>query len=122
MTPTGQTILDHLRIVEAERARRAADPSLGERVRALKSYQQARFANTYADLLQTERYARATRFFLEELYGPHDFAQRDDQFARIVPALVRLFPDEMVDTVAVLGALHALSETLDTQTAQQLDS
>lgn len=122
MTPTGQAILDQLHVVEAQRALRAADPALGERVQALKAWQQARFANTYADLLKTDRYAGATRFFLEELYGPHDFAQRDQQFARIVPALVRLFPDEIVKTVAALGALHALSETLDTQMAQQLES
>lgn len=122
MTPTGQAILDHLHIVAAQRALRAADPLLGERVHALKAYQQARFANTYADLLKTDRYAGATRFFLEELYGPHDFAQRDRQFARIVPALVRLFPDPIVQTVAALGALHALSEALDTQMAQQLES
>jgi hypothetical protein len=122
MTPTGQAILDHLHIVEAQRELRLDDPVLAARVHALKAYQQARFANTYADLLKTDRYAGATRFFLEELYGPHDFAQRDQQFVRIVPALVRLFPDEMVQTVAALGALHALSETLDTQMAQQLES
>jgi hypothetical protein len=122
MTSTGQTILEQLHIVEAQRALRAGEPNLAERVHALKSYQRARFANTYADLLNNDRYAGATRFFLEELYGPGDFAHRDQQFARIVPALVRLFPDEMVATVAALGALHALSETLDTQMAQQLDS
>jgi hypothetical protein len=122
MTPTGQAILEHLHIVETQRALRAADPALARRVHALKGYQQARFANTYADLLNNDRYAGATRFFLEELYGPHDFAHRDRQFARIVPALVRLFPDEIVATVAALGALHALSETLDTQMAQHLES
>jgi hypothetical protein len=63
--------------------------------------------------LNDSRHAAAAKFFLNELYGPHDFAQRDTQFARIVPALVRLFPDEIVRTVAALSALHALSEVLD---------
>jgi hypothetical protein len=121
MNATGQAILDHLRTVEAQRDMRAADAALSERVHAVKAYQQARFANTYADLLKSDRYAGATRFFLEELYGPRDFAQRDQQFARIVPALVRLFPHEIVETVAALGALHALSETLDMQMGRQLD-
>jgi hypothetical protein len=121
MTPTGHAILDHLHTVQAQRTLRADDAAFAARMHAVKAYQQARFANTYTDLLNCERYAGATRFFLDELYGPGDFAQRDEQFARIVPALVRLFPQEIVETVATLGALHALSETLDTQMAQQLE-
>lgn len=106
-------ILASLRVVEQERSRRAADAGLAARVHAIKAYQEARFRHTYADLLVHARYGAAARFFLEELYGPHDFTRRDAQFARVVPALVRLFPHEVVETVATLGALHALSETLD---------
>jgi hypothetical protein len=89
-------------------------------VQALKAYQQRRFAHTYADLLATPRYGAAARFFLEELYGPSDFSQRDAEFARVVPALVRLFPRDVVDTVATLAQLHALSEQLDSAMAGQL--
>lgn len=106
-------ILASLAEVEAERARRAADPPLAERVQALKAWQQARFRTHYADLLQSPRHGPAARFFLDELYGPRDFSRRDAQFARIVPAVGRLFPAEIVHTVATLGALHALSESLD---------
>lgn len=87
---------------------------------ALKAYQQQRFARSYADLLASPRYAAAARFFLDELYGPKDFSQRDAQFARVVPGLVRLFPREIVETVEVLAKLHALSETLDTFMARHL--
>lgn len=114
----GQHILDHLAVVAAERRRRAGDPPLAARVQAVKAWQHQRFADTYADLLATPRYGRAARFFLDDLYGPHDFSQRDDQFARIVPALVRLFPAEIVLTVRALAELHAISEELDTQMAQ----
>ena len=69
-------------------------------------------------MLTDPRYAGAARFFLEDLYGPADFSDRDAQFARIVPALVRLFPQEIVETVADLAALHALSEQLDTAMAR----
>jgi len=55
-----------------------------------------------------------------QLYGPRDYTRRDSQFARVVPALVRLFPDELVQTVERLGELHALSEVLDTAMARQL--
>ena len=66
------------------------------------------------------RYARAAEFFLTDLYGPADFTDRDAQFARIVPALVRLFPRDIVSTVSELSHLHALSERLDSRMALAL--
>lgn len=122
MSPRGELILHHLGAVRIERAARAADAVLAAKVAHLKRYQQARFAKTYADMLADPRYAAAAQFFLDDLYGPGDFSRRDSQFARIVPALVRLFPDEVVATVQSLTALHALSEQLDTQMARQLDA
>lgn len=116
----GDRIVDHLNTVAALRAQRAADPALAGRVRALKAYQARRFEATYGDLLAHPRYQGAARFFLEELYGPQEFAARDAQFSRIVPALVRLFPAELVATIATLGELHALSESLDDGAARQL--
>lgn len=111
-------ILRSLQQVEAERVLRAADPELAARVVAVKKFQHARFEHTYADLMADKRYGAATHFFLEDLYGPGDFAHRDAQFARIVPALVRLFPRNIVATVSDLAVLHALSEQLDTAMAQ----
>lgn len=112
MSATTDAILAHLQIVADERARRLADASLGSWVVALKAYQQRRLSRTYADLLASERYGPAARFFLDELYGPGDFASRDTQFARVVPGLV-LFPPELVAAVAKLAELHALTESLD---------
>jgi hypothetical protein len=115
------TILSDLAQVDAQRALRAADAALAAKVHALKLYQQRRFEKTYPDLLADPRHAKASLFFLNELYGPTDFSQRDAQFARIVPALVRLFPKDVAHTVQALTALHALSERLDTAMAQQID-
>jgi hypothetical protein len=115
-------ILSHLQAVDQQRQIREAEPGLAQRVQDLKHYQQQRFANTYADLLLLPRYEQATRFFLQELYGPGDYSRRDAQFARVVPTLVRIFPAEVVGTVAKLASLHALSERLDTQMAQLLPS
>jgi hypothetical protein len=120
MNEKGQEILRGLQAVAAERAARAADPALGAAVVALKAFQHARLQATYADLLASARWARAARFFLDDLYGPMDFTQRDAQFARIVPGLVRLFPADIVSTVAALGELHALSETMDTAMGRAL--
>lgn len=120
MPATAQSILAQLDAVANERALRAADPALLASVEAVKAYQQRRFASTYADLLRSTRYAGAASFFLDELYGPRDFSARDAQFARVVPALVRLFPHEIVETVDTLARLHALSERLDTDMGRQL--
>lgn len=109
----GTAILEQLGQVDRLRLARQADPVLAARVAAIKDYQARRFSLTYADLLVHPRYQGATRFFLEELYGPQEFSTRDAQFARVVPALVRLFPQEIVATVESLGTLHALSESLD---------
>jgi hypothetical protein len=113
-------ITEHLGTVARLRALREADAGLAHRVHEVKRYQAARFEHTYADLLANPRYQGATRFFLQDLYGPQEFAERDAQFGRIVPALVRLFPGEIVETVEQLGRLHALTEALDDAAARQL--
>jgi hypothetical protein len=120
MTADGELILQHLQTVATERERRERTPALAVRVDAIKAYQQARFRCSYADLLGDPRHRAAALFFVDELYGPGDFSERDGQFARIVPALVRLFPDEIVQTVARLATLHALSEGFDTRMAMAL--
>lgn len=122
MNMAGHEILEHLSTVERLRQQRHADPQLQERVLSLKTYQSKRFECSYADLLQHPRYASATRFFLEDLYGPQEFGARDAQFARVVPTLVRMFPKDIVGTVAALAALHALSEALDCDMATRLAS
>ena len=120
-TTAASIILARLKIVDDERERRRQVPNLHARVVAVKAYQQRRFIHTYADLLRSERYAAASHFFLDELYGPEDFRDRDAQFGRVVPALVRLFPKVIVNTVAQLAELHAVSEQLDSELALQLD-
>jgi hypothetical protein len=122
MSEPATRILAALAAVEAERLRRAGTPGLDATVAALKSWQQRRFARTHADLLVHPRFGRAARFFLDELYGPQDFARRDAEFGRIVPALVRLFPDDVVRTVEALAEVHALSERLDGAMAGPLGS
>ena len=69
--------------------------------------------------LADPRHAAATAFFLDELYGEHDFAQRDAQFARIASAIERLFPEAVADLAVDLAETHALTETLDHQLAEQ---
>lgn len=115
-------IVGSLRAVEAEHARRANDPDLQAKVRALKRYQQRRLEWTYRDLIASPRYGKAAGFFLVDLYGPVDFQRRDREFARIVPKIEAIFPANVVATVDELARLHALSETLDSAMAAALDT
>ena len=115
-------IREHLRQVAHLRTARNADPDLARRAAAVKAYQHARFSHDYAALIESPRHGAATRFFLDDLYGPADFADRDAQFERIVPAMARLLPAEVMHTVAQLAELHALSEGLDQQMALSMAS
>lgn len=98
---------------------RAREQGLEVAVREIKSWQSNRFAHTYRDFLEDRRYGAATRFFLEELYGKHDFRERDQQFGRIAGAIERLFPAAVAELTIDLAETHALTETLDHEMAQR---
>jgi len=104
------------------RRQRDADPRLLARVLAVKQFQHARFMRDYAALLADTRYSKAAKFFLDELYGPVDFAARDAEFERVVQWMARMLPDEVMHTIADLIELHSLTEELDQQMAAGLSS
>ena len=104
--------------VQALRQAGRTHPALGAAVLHIKQLQSHRFVGAYADLLASEHYSMAARFFLDELYSPRDYAQRDAQFARIAGTLQTVFPRQVVDTAVALAGLHADTETLDHQMAQ----
>ena len=109
---TAQAIRDQLARVQHLRDTAQQGP-LPAALRSVKRLQAQRFKGTYADFLQDPRHAPAARFFLEELYGEHDFAERDQQFGRIAGAIERLFPDAVGQLAVDLAETHALTETLD---------
>lgn len=92
-------------------------PGLARAVSEIKALQARRFAASYADFLADRRHAPATRFFLEELYGDHDFRERDAQFGRIAGAIERLFPAQVAQLAVDMAEIHALTETLDHELA-----
>ncbi len=111
-------IRTHLARVSQLRAQAQAE-GVQVAVDQIKHLQARRFRGTYADFLEHPTYAPATRFFLDELYGVHDFARRDAQFARIAGALERLFPEAVAQLAVDLSETHALTEVLDHQLATQ---
>lgn len=100
----------------------AQNNSLSDSSERLKQYQLDRLRATHRVLFNDGREARAATFFLEELYGLSDFSDRDREFQRVVPSVVRWFPEDVVETVERLGSLYALSEGLDLAMARELMS
>ena len=92
------------------------------RLAELKAWQAQRLAQTYADLASQPRYEAATRFFLEDLYGPKDFSARDEELLKIVPVMQKILPAKAVETAALAIELEALSEALDHALAKALAS
>jgi hypothetical protein len=109
-----------LRTVKAERQAGKRNPGMHAARTALKQYQSARLARTHADLLAARDTHGAALFFLDELYGAHDLAQRDIDLERIIPTLQRVLTVEALHAITEAIVLDALSEKLDSEMAAVL--
>lgn len=109
----GQRIRDQLTQVTTLRDAVRADPVAAQDRLLLRAWQAERLASTYPDLLASARYRPAAQFFLSDLYGPKDFAERDAEAARIVPTMTRMLPASALETFALAIELDCLSEILD---------
>jgi hypothetical protein len=107
--------------LEQLKSLRGPDSVTPARLEEVKAFQSARLAASYADVATEPRYRLATRFFLEDLYGPKDFSRRDASMLRILPVMVRTLPDRAVETATLAIELEALSESLDHRVAAALD-
>ena len=116
---SAHTIRDAVARVAYLRRLTLSNPELAATTKAVKRFQAERFMGTYPDLLASEEYGGATRFFLTELYSDKDYAERDAQFSRIAGALQTFFPKQVVATAVSLAELHVLTEDLDHQMAVQ---
>ena len=91
-------------------------PDLADGVVNVKHMQALRFKGMYADLLASDDFSAPSQFFLDELYGPRDFSDRDAQFARIAGSL-SVFPESVIATAVCIAEMHALTEQLDQELA-----
>jgi hypothetical protein len=88
---------------------------LEPRLALLRGWQSERLATTYADLLADPHTRPAGLFFLSDIYGPHDFTQRDHDAERLHEILSRLIPAPMLQQLSDVIALNRLSAALDQQ-------
>jgi hypothetical protein len=118
MMDASATMKRHLESLKALRGEATeAHPRLAE----LKAFQSARLANTYRDVADEPRYRLATRFFLEDLYGPKDFSRRDAAMLKVLPMMARTLPARAVETATLAIEIEALSEELDHRVANALE-
>jgi hypothetical protein len=105
-----RTALEQLHRLHHERS---ASPALAAALDALADFQARRLAATYRDLALDPRYRDAVAFFGAEIYGPGDFSRRDADLARVVPAMRRLLPSGVIETVTTAMQMSVLAMELD---------
>src|SRR5947209_7210564 len=90
---------DQLARVNELNRKRSENPILAGALERVAWWQARRLRQTYADLAVQARYVDAIEFFQKDLYGNSDFARRDADLARVVPLLVRMLPEKVIETV-----------------------
>jgi hypothetical protein len=112
-----EKLLQRRHALELEEASAA---QLAARLRALRDWQAARLADTYADLRRDPRYRAATEFFLTDLYGAHDFEARDRQLAQAWRFFRRWLPPAALRALGHALELDVLTRELDQAMAARL--
>ena len=79
----------------------------------LRTWQSARLAQTYADLLASQRYGPACRFFLNEIYAPRDFSQRDQDIEYLYAVMSGFLPEFLLKVVRKAIEMNDLTNELD---------
>ena len=88
----------------------------------LQAWQARRLERSFEAFLQDPQREPAARFFLTDVYGDHDFSQRDADIARVLPKMQRLLPAPLLDTIASGIELAALTHALDLRMAAALQA
>ena len=72
-----------------------------------------RLAQTYADLLASHRYGPSCRFFLDEIYAPRDFSQRDQDIEYLYAIMSSFLPEFLIKVVRKAIEMNDLTNELD---------
>lgn len=112
--------MEHLQRARKLRREVITGAGLTPQQHALSAWQTERLAGTYADLAAQPRYRPAIEFFLSDLYGTKDFAQRDADLVRVYPIMVRVLSENALQSMSLAVELHALTQELDSQLLEVL--
>ncbi|WP_338067775.1 FFLEELY motif protein [Alteromonas sediminis] len=120
MSSIADIIIADLRRIQAQRELAEKMGTL-EPVKRLQEWQCARLLVTHDTLAKESRYQAAMQFFVDELYGPKDFSQRDADLARVVPKLAAVLPEKAMLALKDAVAVNTLSFDLDLDLINHLD-
>jgi hypothetical protein len=91
-------------------------------IATLSAWQSVRLARTHADMLRDPNFSQACRFFLEDIYAPKDFTQRDYDGHRIYHFMNRFLPDATLRPLAMALEVNTLTQQLDLTLAEAMRS
>ena len=89
------------------------EPGLSPQMELLRIWQSERLAYTYADLLDSRRYSSACRFFLDDIYAPKDFTQRDHDIERMYNFMLKFIPERVIHSLSLAVELNTMTNELD---------
>ena len=115
-------LLNHLAAARPGHHKAVEAKELPPQVALLRKFQSQRLSRTHADLLTSERYRPAAQFFLNDVYAPRDFSQRDADLMRFYEGVRKVLPERAVAILADVVELAGLTDQLDTQLAAVLVS
>jgi len=125
VTPTAgdaARLLTHLAAARPGHHQKIETRALAPEIVLLRNFQSARLARTHADLLTSPRYRPAAQFFLNDVYAPRDFSQRDADLQRFYEGVRKVLPERAVAILADVVELASLTDRLDSQLAEVLVS
>ena len=106
-------LLEPLREVGKLKHQTVEAAPLDPEVVMLRTWQARRLARTYADLLAQPRYRPACLFFLDDIYAPRDFSQRDHDMEQMYDFMRRFIPHAMLQPLTLTIKLYRLTQALD---------
>lgn len=86
----------------------------------LSAWQSLRLSRTHADMLRDVRFSQGCRFFLNDIYAPKDFSQRDYDGHRIYNFMNRFLPEATLAPLAKALEVNALTQQLDLALAETM--
>jgi hypothetical protein len=87
--------------------------ALDPEVVLLRDWQVNRLSETYSDLLRESRYSLTGRFFLNNIYAPKDFSQRDNDLEYLYDLMSSVLPKFLLSLVDNTIKLNNLTNILD---------
>ncbi|HNS00960.1 MAG TPA: hypothetical protein PKM78_01100 [Anaerolineae bacterium] len=86
----------------------------------LSAWQSMRLSRTHADMLADPRFSLGCRFFLDDIYAPKDFSQRDYDGHRIYNFMNRFLPEATLAPLAMALEVNSLTQQLDLALAEAM--